>query len=383
MKEKQGRIFYLDFIRVLAIFLVIFIHVSAIDTTLHIGSTQWQITRILNYLAHVSVPMFFMISGALLLSNPRTESISYTWKKRIPRVVIPFVAWSLLSTFFIALYAHSFDLGGALKMYAQFLYQPVSPTLWFMYPLIGLYVLSPVLRTFAKKASTKMLVYITSIWLITNSLMPTLSPFLPKSIMHALEFNPASSFYLVGGFAGYFILGYLITRLDVSKISYWALILIFLICLFAGDAYSTAYPKTNDMWNQYYVTSIFVLIMSLSFYLILQKLGQRTQSVGVKKTFAFFSPLVFGIYLVHNILILFLEHWFMANLPYQGLLATFTRYFAVAILASLIIWLLSLIPGINYILTGTRGGIGKNEYHYNNRDSSTDHISDDPLHSAE
>lgn len=79
--NKSHRIFYLDFIRVIAILLVVFIHVSAIDTTLNVGSGQWQITKILNYFAHISVPVFFMISGSLLLNSKKTISLSYTWKK--------------------------------------------------------------------------------------------------------------------------------------------------------------------------------------------------------------------------------------------------------------------------------------------------------------
>lgn len=353
MGTKKGRIFYLDFIRVLAIFLVIFIHVSAIDTALHIGTTQWHIAKILNYFAHVSVPLFFMISGALLLNSEKTESLSYTWKKRIPHVVIPFIAWSFLATYFVGLYSHSFDMTGITKMYAVFLYQPVSPTLWFMYPLIGLYILSPVLRTLVKNASTKILTYLVAIWLVTNSLMPTLSNLLPKDISHALDFNPAANFYLIGGFVGYFILGYLITRIDVTKINVWLLLVVLILSGFAGNNFANRFPKSMDMWNQYYVTSIFILLMSVAAYILLQKWGQHVTSKKVTKVFSFFSPLVFGIYLIHNILILYLEPWFMSNLPYGGILATFTRYFAVAILASIIIWILSLIPGVNYILTGS------------------------------
>lgn len=353
MQTKKERIFYLDFIRVLAIFLVLFIHISAIDTTLHIGSTQWQVTKLLNYFAHVSVPMFFMISGALLLNSPKTESLTYTWKKRIPHVVIPFVLWSLLSTFFIVLYTHNFSLSNTLKMYAVFLYQPVSPTLWFMYPLIGLYVLSPLLRSMVKNAKTSLLTYAVIVWLLTNSLMPTLSALLPKDISHALDFNPSATFYLMGGFVGYFILGYLITKIDVKKINGWLLAIVMLICLFVGNDYSNRFPKTNDPWNQYYVTSIFIVLMSVCAYILLQKWGEHVSAKAPKRVFSFLSPLVFGIYLLHNILILYLEPWFMTHLPYTGLLATFTRYFAIAILATIIIWILSWIPGINYLLTGT------------------------------
>ncbi|AKP67108.1 acyltransferase [Companilactobacillus ginsenosidimutans] len=353
MEAKKGRIFYLDFIRVLAIFLVVFIHVSAIDTTLHIRTGQWQVIKILNYFAHISVPLFFMISGMLLLNSPKTTSLAYTWKKRIPHVVIPFVAWSLLSTFFIGLYSHSFSMPDILKMYATFIYQPVSPTLWFMYPLIALYILSPVLRAFVDGTSNKILVYVAAVWFITNSLMPSLSFLLPKEYAHALDFSPAGGFFLVGGFVGYFILGYLISKLDVTKVNGWLLFILMIAAMFGGNAFANIYPKSMDMWNQYYVTSVFIVIMSVCAYILVKKWGQHVNSGKVKNVFSFLSPLVFGIYLVHNILILYLEPWFMARMPNGGLLLTFSKYFAVLILATIIIWILSLIPGVNYVLTGT------------------------------
>jgi len=349
---KNQRIFYLDFIRVIAILLVIFIHVSAIDTTLNIGSGQWQITKILNYFAHISVPVFFMISGSLLLNSKKTTSLSYTWKQRIPRVVIPFVLWSVISPIVVGIYAHSLSFKNVFTVVKTILYQPTSPTLWFMYPLVGIYILSPVIKTFVQNATTEMLIYVTGIWLVTCSLLPSIAVMLPKNFEHILEPSPIANFFLVGGFTGYFILGYLLTKLKVENTSNIVLLLVFLIFGLAGNFISEAVPTIFDANNGYYVTSIFISIMSVAAFILLQKWGSRIKSKTTIQVFEFLSPLVFGVYLIHNLLILYIEPWFMKNVGIHGLAATFLRYLVVLALSILIIWILNFIPGINYLLTG-------------------------------
>ncbi|WP_125764383.1 acyltransferase [Companilactobacillus hulinensis] len=351
--RKSKRIFFLDFIRVIAIFLVIFIHVSAIDTTLNIGSGQWQITKILNYFAHISVPVFFMISGALLLNSKKTKSISYTWKQRVPRVVIPFVLWSIISPIVVGIYAHSLSAHNVLAAMKMMLYQPTSPTLWFMYPLVGVYILSPIIKEFTENASKQMLLYTMAIWLVTNSLLPSIAVMVPKNWTNALTIYPVANFFLVGGFTGYFILGYLLTKIDIHKYSNIGLWIMMLVFGFAGNFISEMVPKIFDAYNGYYVTSIFIPLMSIPAYILLQKWGERIKSEKVIRVFEFLAPLVFGIYLIHNLLILYLEPWFMSILPFGGLASTFIRYIAVAALSTLIIWIISLIPGLNYLLTGT------------------------------
>lgn len=350
--NKNQRIFYLDFIRVIAILLVIFIHVSAIDTVQNIGTGQWQITKILNYFAHISVPVFFMISGSLLLNSKKTTSLSYTWKQRIPRVVIPFVMWSVISPIVVGVYAHSLSLHNVINSVKTILYQPTSPTLWFMYPLIGIYILSPVIKTFVQNATTEMLVYVTGVWLVTCSLLPSIAVMLPKSLEHVLDLSPVANFLLIGGFTGYFILGYLLTKLRVENTKSLVLLLIFLIFGLAGNFVSEAVPKIFDANNGYYVTSIFIPIMSVAAFILLQKWGNSIKNQPTIKVFEFLSPLVFGVYLIHNLLILYVEPWFLAHVGVHGLAATFLRYFVVLILSILIIWILNLIPGVNYLLTG-------------------------------
>lgn len=349
---KKQRIFYLDFIRVIAILLVIFIHVSTVDTVKHIGTTDWQIIKMLNYFAHISVPIFFMISGALILNSPRTLSLKYTWQKRIPRVLIPFILWSVIIPTVVYQSSNQLSSPAYWRSLKFMLSKPTSPILWFMYPLIGIYILSPALKTFVDNASMKMLTYITGVWLVTCSLLPSLNVMMGKDMKHVFQLSPVASFMLIGGFVGYYLLGYLLSKIDSRKISAWALLTLFIGIGTFGNFFSESVPKTFDVNNSYYVTSLFIPIMSISAFILLQKWGMNIKSHKTISFFESFSPLVFGIYLIHNLIVFFIEPWFMKNIDIKGIPATFLRYFTVVIISSLIIWLLSLIPGINYLLTG-------------------------------
>ncbi len=94
--SEKKIIYWADLIRVIAIFLVVVIHVSGQVTNVwgKIPTLEWMIGNIYGGIARVAVPLFFMISGYLLL--PRSESLGSFYTKRMPRVVIPFVVWSVI-----------------------------------------------------------------------------------------------------------------------------------------------------------------------------------------------------------------------------------------------------------------------------------------------
>lgn len=350
--NKKQRIFYLDFIRVIAILLVIFIHVSTIDTTKHIGTTDWQIIKMLNYFAHISVPIFFMISGTLILNSPKALSLKYTWQKRIPRVVIPFVIWSIILPTVISLTSNLLSTNDVWGRSKFILNKPTIPVFWFMYPLIGVYILSPIIKTFVDNASLKMLFYVTSVWLVTCSLLPSVNVMMGKDMKHVFQLSPVSNFLLIGGFTGYFILGYLLSQMDFRNISSFALLTLFIGIGTFGNFFSESVPKTFDTNNSYYVTSLFIPIMSIAAFILLQKWGSSIRSRGVINFFESLAPLVFGIYLLHYLVIFFIEPWFFKNTNLRGIPATFLRYIVVVFITIVTIRVVSFIPGINYLLIG-------------------------------
>lgn len=98
--NAKKRIFYYDFLRCFAILSVIACHVFAIPVVRisNFGSWLWYYSLFLNTLRDIAVPMFVLISGALLLD--KKETLTKFTKKRINRVIIPYLVWTIIFILF-------------------------------------------------------------------------------------------------------------------------------------------------------------------------------------------------------------------------------------------------------------------------------------------
>ena len=94
MKTKKERIFYYDFLRAFAIIAVIICHVDAFFGPLT-NTTQIVAQMTFHDIGRIGVPIFFMISGALIL-NREYPSLKFFLKKRFVRIIYPFIFWIIL-----------------------------------------------------------------------------------------------------------------------------------------------------------------------------------------------------------------------------------------------------------------------------------------------
>lgn len=131
--------------RVVALALMILTH--AAGPGFYTFGPHWKAICIFESFAHTAVPVFFMISGALLLG--RSESTLAFYRKRYMRILPPLVAWSLLYIPVIALWPDP----PAKQTAWTILTGPVSFHLWFVYTIASLYLLIPILRAFYSHAS--------------------------------------------------------------------------------------------------------------------------------------------------------------------------------------------------------------------------------------
>ncbi len=90
---STSRILYLDLLRLLATFGVIFLHVFATGFNGPIQHHDWYVALVGNSLVRWSVPIFVMISGTLFLNPDKEVSLRSILTKRIPRLLIAYVFW--------------------------------------------------------------------------------------------------------------------------------------------------------------------------------------------------------------------------------------------------------------------------------------------------
>ncbi|MDI2112858.1 acyltransferase [Commensalibacter nepenthis] len=174
----------IEVLRCLAILAVILIHNSApyfVDNSLmHRDILGWGVIYFYYTISRFCVPVFFIISAYLYF----TSNKPFQYMKRVKRLILPFLAWSLIYWYFLN--PHSWGTFWGI------LSSPRVYHLWFLYIFIGYSFLLPLLMSFAKNANKneyKPIVILVFIFAIT---LPSLYQFL---LLFGIKIVPISGFY--------------------------------------------------------------------------------------------------------------------------------------------------------------------------------------------
>lgn len=290
----------LDFIRVLSMFLVIVIHVSNIYSRdiINISTTSYFFATLFNAIARVAVPLFFMISGALLIGKDHDDEKNYI--KRIKKLVITLLSWTIIY------YVWDIFIMGYNKPLIATLFRtsfvPIKAHLWFMYALISIYLILPFVRKIFKNTNSnedKLFIYL---WIFFTGIVYVL-----RLLIGAIGFNVQILYPvpLVQGtyYLGYFVLGHIIYKY-LSKIRFNKnqLLSIFSINIFIVFIITfTASIITNKYYEALFAyRSIFYILSSSSIMILLLK-NKYILKRKVIKFIDYIAPYSFGIYLSHVI----------------------------------------------------------------------------------
>ena len=178
----KKRHYFLDYIRVAAMLFVIFMHSAANGLRFNAATPgeNWHLLNLATSLAFTAVPLFFMISGYLLFTSPRTPDPGYLLTKRLPRLVLPLLGWSTVCGAWISFRsAEGFSLAATGKTLILSLNEPVMTHLWFQYTLIGMYLLSPLFYGGLNSLDRKGKGYLAGLLVVCN-LFATLGGILPE-----------------------------------------------------------------------------------------------------------------------------------------------------------------------------------------------------------
>lgn len=295
MKKVVKHYYWVDLLKILACFLVIINHTGGYLLQ-YSGNENLFIVLfyIFNFVfCKVAVPIFLMVSGVLLLSrNSNYKEIG----KRIFRVLVPLV---VLSAFIYFRNNHvGFNHFGNFLI--SFFEKPLADPFWYLYMLIGLYLVMPFLQKVVKNFRLKDYKYFIIICLLLPSLLPVISMYLP------IVFNSNFTSALFSMSIGYFVAGFYLSRVELSERNRNIAIVLCIIFL-ALFACSMIIPYVNsgtilyklDSWC--YITTV---IPSLSlFYLIRYYFEKYKFNDRLKHVISMVASLTFGIYLFHSLII--------------------------------------------------------------------------------
>lgn len=225
-----------DLIRTLAIFLVVLLHSSneILQASSYVPIAYWWAAVGYKSIALVCVPLFVMLSGALLLQPAKlNEPIRVFLKKRLSRLGLAFVFWSAIylawGFFLTKTPVTSANIGNGI------LYDLLSGAyyqFWFIYLIVGLYLITPILRVIIAYGSDKILRYLLVLWFVGVTVVPLLQ------LASGIQIN--SDVFVIGGWVGYFILGTYLQRVKVRTS--------ILICVLIAGFATTIF----GVWLMYY-----------------------------------------------------------------------------------------------------------------------------------
>ncbi len=189
-----------DLIRTVAIVGVVVLHATtdatSFDPYAPFEVWRWWIVDVYQSLSRVGVPLFAMLSGALLLQPYKNESLSVFFKKRWARIGLPFLFWG-------AIYFAWTFVTKPETFTSNYIIQSVlsGPEFhfWYLYMLIGVYMFIPLLRVMAAHADRKLIKYFLIVWLVGAIIIPI------PGLFGAYHFE--SNLFIIPLWVGYFVLG--------------------------------------------------------------------------------------------------------------------------------------------------------------------------------
>jgi len=233
MKEHKKDLLWLNDMRFLAALAIIFVHIAqpffSTEETLH--SSSWWISNFYLSLNMWGVPVFVMISGALLLSPERQyNSLTDFYNRRLSRLFLPILFWTLI--YLVLLYIRNITLGEPTTL-SYFLLSLIKGQpyyhMWYLYMVWGLYLVTPFLRIIVKHASRSDLIFFASLLMMLSIIASQFTN--PHDQKFFLLMFP---FYL-----GYFVTGYIIstTKFNMRSIQIVGILSLLLILTILGEYY--------------------------------------------------------------------------------------------------------------------------------------------------
>lgn len=286
--SKEKRIIWLDIIRIVACFSVIANHY--IDAFIFNSIDKLTGFNFIFYIVQlcfskIAVPLFFMITGVLLLKK------EYTYKdvlKKIIRILVPLIIATILISYTINwIGPYSFK---------DFFIEPIFSVFWYLYVLIGLYLMTPILQKMIKSLKSKQYIYMFILCFIVPGIINYLNFVFNIKISHYFSctfFSPLIVYYVIGVF---------LTELEKNKknkVKAWVLLLssslIYII------TFLILYSNDKEIYTFYTdCSNIFVGLISVSIFYLFRYYFEGIKT-KIDKFISSVSLTTFGIYFFHMI----------------------------------------------------------------------------------
>ena len=308
---EATQLFWVDALRVAAAAAVVFLHVAAEPVVFlkDRDSPVWWAGNLIDSATRWCVPIFVMLSGALLLGR-QEEPTRVFFRRRVRRIAIPLIAWSAAYIAF-----HAWRRGGWPRWASiadSLLHGRPEYHMWYVFMTLGLYLLTPPLRRIIARIDRRSLAVVAGLAMATAIVYRGLASLAYLSPLDATVFT----MYLP--FLGYYLAGYALVRhpprigssalaatvaLCVGGIALFTWLLMDRFGVYAGGLYLYEYLSPP------------VVVMSLAVFLLGTRIPAPDPGGIVDRWVRDASGATLGIYLVHVMIIALMRRRGLTAVP--------------------------------------------------------------------
>lgn len=352
-KSKNMRLIHLDLLRIIAIYLVAFNHTSNRGYMLFANETETAMHfpyMMFSAFCKIAVPIFFMISGALLL--PRQESLKQLFKKRILRMAVVLL---LISIPYYYVFLRS--KGISILNFLTYIYgNSATTSLWYLYSYIGLLFMLPFLRNMVKQMKHNDFIYLFIGYFVFTGVLPCLEYCLWGGNVTLNE--DFSSVLFVTQNVFFALMGYYLEHvIDIKKFDkkvvfisiVLSIISIIITCLITNYRVSREGGCNTEQLEGFF--NCFICIPAITVYLLIKSLGSKISGHKIQRVLSTFGSAVFGVYLIEKFCRILTGSVYSMLLPLVGsFISSLVWCLATCCIAFLVIISLKNIPILKNIV---------------------------------
>ncbi len=257
MHTQRNKI-YLDIIRLVAIFCVVYNHTPGFDVPAYEGWSQagYWCALVVNQLVKMAVPLFFMVTGALLLV--KEESISALFRKRVFRFAMVVVIITIVQyAFHCCIVQEGFNLKTFLSQFYHGVICNEFRASWFLYAYIGMLLMLPLIRPIAGGAADAVFVYLFAVQFVFCCAIP-------------------AAVLCLGEYEGYSVYSnWILFQPEIDTLPYSAGYCVFY--LLAG--YFLEHRVSEKIWQKYSGTLLMAAVLCIVAAVVCTDAARRIQGV--------------------------------------------------------------------------------------------------------
>lgn len=307
----------------------------------------WQVLSVYEGLTSWAIPALFMLWGMYALEGGSSKFGAVMTGFALPTFCM-LVFWGAL----YAVAAHllgggALSLGGVWSALVSAAKGNTYYHLWVLYPLIGLYLVHPVIHRFTSAASRGEILYFLTLCILFASVLPLWAAFAPDSVLVSqLE---RLRIHLVLGWAGCYVVGWYLRHYVIGRVAEYAIYILGILGMvltLMGDA---LFGGGRELWYRY--TSPNVVLTALAFCTLFRYVLGISEERSRRRAVNELGAYAFGIYLFHQIWVLVFNRLDISLLAFSPVVSV-PFFAAVFFLLSIpFAWLLNRLPGVGGYLT--------------------------------